>query len=579
MAVVTTEQITPVRQNWIISPNADVALIIAAPILWFLWAVVFNFAFGPEVVVATFLGFNVGHHLPTFIRIYGDKDLLKRFRYSLLLGPILPFSAAMGVSAYVIQNDLPFANVLFLLLILTIWDPWHFLMQHFGFMRIYDRNNKAPRKLAGRMDLAISATWFAHIMIAATAWLPGLLYQLYNYHALPVARFFAGGAYAIFEQVTLALALGMTVIYIGYLFWCRLKGYYISPAKLMMLSITLGMTYFTYVPNTVMQRMQPDWTFALGFAALGMVHVTQYLAIVWKYNRMLASRMEPSRGGMFRKFFSRGGVKLGLVYLFACLLYGYTLYGARFFINEPSMLSIIGVTLSKWLLALVFSISFTSTLLHYYYDGFIWKIRHKENQKNLDLEQPATSRTAPATPNPPAEPTQEKSWWDASREQTILGVGIRQACYFLIPAFLLWATYLAHRVDAQYRPQGEMPLASLKLITTPQQARETLEALKRQAEVEEMMIQIRPLAHHYTYLAELKYAHAVATYRYEGFLIGIDAQRASELQQEITKAIQLMETGLALPGPYKNPEHTEWTRSQFEEMLARWQQEKLKPSS
>jgi hypothetical protein len=33
----------------------------------------------------------------------------------------------------------------------------------------------------------------------------------------------------------------------------------------------------------------------MGFATIGMVHVTQYLAIVWKYNRGLARRPGAAR--------------------------------------------------------------------------------------------------------------------------------------------------------------------------------------------------------------------------------------------------------------------------------------------
>lgn len=558
-----TDLATFFKQNWIISPRADIALIIAAPILWFLWAAAFNVAFGPEVVVAIFLGFNIGHHLPTFMRIYGDTDLLKRFRYSLLLGPILPFTAAMALSAYVIQSGLPFTTVLILAVILRIWDPWHFLMQHFGFMRIYDRNNKAPRKLAHRMDLAISAAWFIHIMVAATEWLPDLLYTFYNYHALPLARLFAGGGYALAEGITFGVAVAMTAVYVGYVLWCRRKGYYVSPAKLLLLSITFGVMYLTYLPNAAMQRVIPNWSFALGFAALGMVHVTQYLAIVWKYNRVLASRADHSRVGLFRRFFLPGGLILGTVYLIACLAYGYTLYGGKFLVNASVARSFIGMNLSQWLLALLFSASFTSTLMHYYYDGFIWKIRHKENQQNLKIEGPMASGSAAG--NSSGGAAREVSWWDASRGETASAVLLRHACYFLLPILLLWGTYLAHRSQS-----GEQPLGSLQLVSSEEQARESLEAIRRQVEVEEVMIQIRPLAKHYTYLAELTFANAVLEHRLDDSTLAPDRQRDRELRNEIEHAVELMKTGLALPGPYGNPERSGWERDQFEDLMDRW---------
>ncbi len=155
-----------------LSPAWDVLLIIAAPILWFLWAAGFYVLFDAATVLSIFVVCNVAHYFPTFIRIYGDRDLLQRFRWSLLLGPVIPFTAAMLAVAFVVANDFSINNVLFLMIILTIWDPWHVLMQHYGFMRIYDRHNLAPRDLAARMDLAISPAWLVFIFVATMRWLP-----------------------------------------------------------------------------------------------------------------------------------------------------------------------------------------------------------------------------------------------------------------------------------------------------------------------------------------------------------------------------------------------------------------------
>jgi len=51
-------------------------------------------------------------------------------------------------------------------------------LQHYGFMRIYDRHNRAPQWLAARMDLWLCVSWFVFIMLAAADWLAGLLEDL-----------------------------------------------------------------------------------------------------------------------------------------------------------------------------------------------------------------------------------------------------------------------------------------------------------------------------------------------------------------------------------------------------------------
>ena len=99
------------QQNWVIDRSSDGLFIIAAPLISLVWAVAFASWFGPEVVLAIFVVFNIAHHLPTFIRIYGDQDLLRRFRWSLLLGPLLPFSLAMCVVSYVVLNGYDMTNI------------------------------------------------------------------------------------------------------------------------------------------------------------------------------------------------------------------------------------------------------------------------------------------------------------------------------------------------------------------------------------------------------------------------------------------------------------------------------------
>ena len=67
-------------------------------------------------------------------------------------------------------------------------------MQHYGFTRIYDRHNAAPKKLAARMDLVLSATWFVFIMLASGEWLAGILEDLFLTAELPLAVVLPRGA-------------------------------------------------------------------------------------------------------------------------------------------------------------------------------------------------------------------------------------------------------------------------------------------------------------------------------------------------------------------------------------------------
>ncbi|HIA19890.1 MAG TPA: hypothetical protein EYN70_10815, partial [Planctomycetaceae bacterium] len=163
------------RQNWILSSWGDYLFIIGTPV--FVLPVILGlFFYGGELLVwSAFAVVNTSHHLPTFMRIYGDRNLLNRFRWSLLLAPIIPFSCCLVAVSFLIYSGSSLNNILYLYVIVTIWDLWHFLMQHYGFMRIYDRHNRAPGKIAARMDLWFCTSWFIFVMLATLAWLPTLL--------------------------------------------------------------------------------------------------------------------------------------------------------------------------------------------------------------------------------------------------------------------------------------------------------------------------------------------------------------------------------------------------------------------
>ena len=159
MSAVASAIATPApasRRAWILSPAQDALFVVAAPSLVLVAAIASFAVLGPADATAHILllhvVFTVAHHLPTFIRVYGDTDLFRRFKWTFVLAPVFPLGFAAAALAYLNARDYPVENVLYLWVLLALWDPWHFLMQHYGFTRIYDRHNAAPKKLAARME-------------------------------------------------------------------------------------------------------------------------------------------------------------------------------------------------------------------------------------------------------------------------------------------------------------------------------------------------------------------------------------------------------------------------------------------
>jgi hypothetical protein len=127
-------------QNWVLDPVQDSVLIIGAPLLVLALALVafrtLPAASATSLIIVSHVVLTVAHHLPTFIRIYGDVELFRRFRWSFLLAPVIPLAFSTAVLTYINSRGLPVEYFLYLYIMLALWDPWHFLRQHYGFMRI-----------------------------------------------------------------------------------------------------------------------------------------------------------------------------------------------------------------------------------------------------------------------------------------------------------------------------------------------------------------------------------------------------------------------------------------------------------
>lgn len=549
------------KQNWVVSPLVDWLFIIGTPILSLAGAIIVFKWYGSQWIWPIFIVFNTAHQFPTFIRIYGDKALMEKFRWRLLLGPVIPFVLAMSAVTYLIADGQSVERFVFLMLLLNLWDPYHFLMQHYGFMRIYDRHNAAPQKLASWMDYAISLTWFVYIMLAVADWLPRVLYDLQLLHGIPIAALFASGIYPLLEQAAFLVAVVTSLIYAGYVIWCFKKGFYVSHAKIFLLLITFAVMLLTYAPNDLIQRLLPGWTFYHGFAVLGMVHVTQYLAIVWIYNRNLTAKEGRAREGTFKQWFSRRQFPFVTLYVAICLAYGLALadFSESFYLKP---IQAVAESAIPWVIGFVSAIGFTSTFLHYYYDGFIWKVRHKENRENLSMT---------ATPSSNA-PGVIKSWWDSRSQLTLLTTLGRQAIYFLPPILFLIVTYgLVHKKDMrppieqlglahQLWQEGQRDASQQALVLA-------IQSIDQQLEFERLMLEIRPQPKHYLYIANLLYS------RSQNVNLVINPPAVSEHRQEVQKAIAALEKVLTFPEPYRHRESDEVPTEVIQQTINLWKSE------
>ena len=339
----------PRRSGWILSPLWDSLLFIGAPVVVIaVFLPLRNFISSEQIAILSLAFFTFGHHFPTFLRSYGDVELFERFKTRFLLAPPLLFAAALWFSSRDLHG---------LLLFVAAWDIWHVLMQHYGFMRIYDSKAGGVRKLTSNLDWAFAISWYVTLIAISPHYSHNMLSRAYQ-SGLPLlsAELVDG-----LRTGLIGLTALLTLAYVGYHLNLWRTGKPVSLKKLVLMGIFLAATYYLYVGTD---------DFLVGFTVWSAFHCIQYYGIVWAFNRNRVARKSPLTS--FVRFLFRPS--WGLVILYTALIFGYGSINLvpNFLENEA---------LRQILMALIF----TSNALHYYYDGFIWKMREQETREYLDI--------------------------------------------------------------------------------------------------------------------------------------------------------------------------------------------------
>ena len=348
-AAVPAARSPQVLAGWIISPFWDSILFIGAPLVVIAGFLPLRSVMSSERIAILLLAFfTFGHHFPTFLRSYGDTELFRRFRWRFLLAPPILFCAAMWFNSRDLHG---------LMLFVAAWDIWHVLMQHYGFMRIYDSKAGAINALTSNLDWAFAISWYVTLIATSPHYSYNLLDRAYA-SGLPVIdpATVAGTRYGL--QVLTAL---LTLAYIGYHLNLWRLGRPVSLKKLSLMGIFLAATFYLYVVID---------DFLVGFTIWSAFHCIQYYGIVWVFNRGRVERQSPVTS--FVRFLFRPRWSLAILYTGLIFAYGS-------FNLLPNLVG--SELLSRVLMALIF----TSNALHYYYDGFIWKMRDPETREFLDI--------------------------------------------------------------------------------------------------------------------------------------------------------------------------------------------------
>jgi Tfp pilus assembly protein PilF len=162
------------------------------------------------------------------------------------------------------------------------------------------------------------------------------------------------------QQILLGAALCVSILFLGNFIRMWVVGKRPNPVKLALLGTSIA--FWWYCNNGVTNILA-------GIALFEVFHDVQYLSLVWIYNRTRVEK-DPSIRGFMRFVFRRSGSLIGL---YIGLVFA---YGSLGYFKETEI-----ETIKRFLTGVVAA----SGLLHFYYDGFIWKVRESSTRQSLGL--------------------------------------------------------------------------------------------------------------------------------------------------------------------------------------------------
>lgn len=359
------------RFAYIVGPRADVIWFLGLPFAALALAFAGRAWMSAVAVASIALWVDVPHQIVTLIRTWGVADDRRRFRVQLIAG-LLVISA-------IIAGGLAWAP-LSLLLLSTLWNHQHQLMQLHGFARIYDFKAGVRDNSVGKRDQALAWILYGNLFLSSPLFTSYWLRESYRL-GLPLTAFDVNMIHGLAWTITIAFSGFYVVMTIK-----RFKnGAVLNPLKYLYILINYSVLYFVC--------WQSSSLLMYGITNV-LMHGIQYMVFVFYYLQRSSSKAN-GKDRLVHWIVNPGnGVVFVCVLLFYAVLYqlmtGRPLdelgFGAVHFASQyeavPEVqLRAMSVLTGKeiWLLTLLN----VPGMLHLYYDSFIWKVREGRTQESL----------------------------------------------------------------------------------------------------------------------------------------------------------------------------------------------------
>jgi hypothetical protein len=341
MAVGQQASAAPTGGPYIVSPAFDWIFFLGSPALAIACVLGARSFFPSATIEGSVLVFMaLGHHVPTFLRAYGDPDEYRANRFKLIAIPLM---------------ILPLVGFLYLydsrlLYMVFIWDQYHFVRQQYGLMRFYDARIGVIAKRTYNLDQLMCFAWFGFILTRSDLY--NFVYTSAFYDLGVVFPSWIGPA---LSHGTLAAAIVVSVAYVGSLASRVARGEPVSWLKVVAFLGCYAAWYYAYV-------VLGDWQ--LSYPIASFFHCLQYDALAWTYNRKKAAALTETGGARFFRLVH--STRMVWLYILCIFAYG--------FLSRNVGASVPG---------LIFVVNRTTGILHYYFDSFIWRMRKPEFRKHI----------------------------------------------------------------------------------------------------------------------------------------------------------------------------------------------------
>jgi hypothetical protein len=345
----------PEASGFIIGPVADSVLIIGAPLvalliagpLFFLPSSTFEYEFRAKPYDLRQMGivaFINAHLFLVYFRSHANQKIFHLYPFRFIAVPIGLFLA--GATSPLALGLMGFLAIW--------WDVYHSSMQTFGFGRIYDAKQKNSA-IAGRsLDYWMNLFVYLGPVLAGAQFVEHLNSSLVNLQYLSLQegdwiRFFLRESPDFLRSHQNYLTLGVlatgipfALYYLYRYYRLQAQGYHVSWQKVWLMLITSSVSIYCWGFHS----------FIDAFWVMNFFHALQYFAIVCFSERQNLT-------DLFRLRWMTHGWILALAWVITFSL----IYGVWSGI----------VAKGNWSTSFVV----TTSLMHFWYDGFIWSVKKK----------------------------------------------------------------------------------------------------------------------------------------------------------------------------------------------------------